>query len=445
MVMLGLKMLGVLPKLPRVGKFVPASIRASAVARSFGVVRRVASSLRKKGPFAVGLLNGLMPCGPLQTMQIYALGTGSAFAGALSMFIFSMGTVPLMLGFGMAAALLPRKFLPVMVRASAVLVMFLGALTFSRAAALAGIDLPSLSLPSIGAGTKVSGAPDRSALVIPVGQNGGSASGGLIAAEVRDGKQTVLTEFGSNGYVPFVVQAGIPLRWTIRVNAENLNGCNNPIQIPAYGIEKRLVPGDNVIEFTPTREGTISYSCWMGMIRSRISAVKDIGAIASLPKAELDALTAPDIGRGGGGGGCCSGSSNPAFAGGKVPTEIIGIPTITDGVQVIEVTVDGQGYTPAAFVLQKGMKAIIKFKPTALTGCNSPVVFPEYNGGLDLQKGQLETPPIPVTADFTFQCGMGMLHGYIKVVDDLAKVDLAKVRAEIGTWKAPGGGGCCGG
>lgn len=37
--------------------------------------------------------NGLMPCGPLQTMQLYALSTGSAINGALSMFIFSLGTV----------------------------------------------------------------------------------------------------------------------------------------------------------------------------------------------------------------------------------------------------------------------------------------------------------------------------------------------------------------
>ena len=51
-------------------------------------------------PFIVGLLNGFMPCGPLQTMQLFALGTGSAFKGALSMLIFSLGTVPLMLTFG---------------------------------------------------------------------------------------------------------------------------------------------------------------------------------------------------------------------------------------------------------------------------------------------------------------------------------------------------------
>ena len=51
----------------------------------------------KYGAFAIGLLNGLMPCGPMQAMQLYALSTGSAFSGALAMFLFALGTVPLML------------------------------------------------------------------------------------------------------------------------------------------------------------------------------------------------------------------------------------------------------------------------------------------------------------------------------------------------------------
>jgi len=440
MVLLGLKMLGLLARLPKMGGFLPAGLRQS--------FDRLTSSFKKRGPFAVGFLNGFIPCGPLQTMQLYALGTGSAAAGALSMLIFSIGTVPLMLVFGLAAALLPRKFLPIMVRASAVLVMFLGAMTFARAAALAGIDLPSLSPPSLvsRADSDAERQRLRQALVIPVAGApgaGASTASGLITSVVEDGFQTVLTEFGPNGYVPFVVQAGLPLRWTIRVSADNLNGCNNPIQVPAYGIEKTLVPGDNLIEFTPTKEGTIAYSCWMGMIRSRITVVKDVAGLATLPPSQRDALALPPDQ--GGGGGCCSGSSNAAFAGGKVPVDIIGIPMIDNGVQVIEVTVDGQGYSPAAFVVQKGKKTIVRFKATSLNSCNNPVFFPDYNGGLDLEKGQFETPPLDITQDITFQCGMGMLHGYVKVVDNLDKVDLAKVRAEIGAWKAPGGGGCCGG
>ena len=41
-----------------------------------------------------------MPCGPMQSMQIIALGSGNPVSGAAAMLMFSLGTVPLMLGFG---------------------------------------------------------------------------------------------------------------------------------------------------------------------------------------------------------------------------------------------------------------------------------------------------------------------------------------------------------
>jgi len=49
-------------------------IRRKIPGKGFNVMR-----FRKKAnsSFVIGLLNGLMPCGPLQSMQIYALSTGS--------------------------------------------------------------------------------------------------------------------------------------------------------------------------------------------------------------------------------------------------------------------------------------------------------------------------------------------------------------------------------
>jgi sulfite exporter TauE/SafE/plastocyanin domain-containing protein/copper chaperone CopZ len=430
MVVLGLKMIGIISKVPSASRLVPAGIREA--------IGRIGTGFRKRGPFAVGILNGLMPCGPLQTMQLYALGTGSALAGALSMFIFSAGTVPLMLVFGFAAALLPRRFVPIMARASAVLVMFLGVVTFARAASLAGIALPSM--PAIS-----SGAARANATL--VSDTAGSARGPL-AATVSGDTQSITTVFTSSSYLPFVVKAGVPLKWTIRISAEDLNGCNNAIAVPEYGIQKKLKPGDNLVEFTPRKEGVIAYSCWMGMIRSSITVVSDLGSADQGTRLSDRIGQGPALGNAQGSlGGCCSGASNPAFAGGKVPADTIGVPVIVGGVQEITVNVTAQGYSPAALVLQKGMKAIIRFKAQGLTSCTSQVIFPEYNGGLDLAKGQLETPPIPITADFTFQCGMGMLHGYVKTVDDIAKVDMKKIRAEIGAYRASAGGsggGCCG-
>ena len=55
--------------------------------------KKIRIKKKTRNAFIVGLLNGLMPCGPLQAMQVYALSTGSFIKGALSMFLFSLGTV----------------------------------------------------------------------------------------------------------------------------------------------------------------------------------------------------------------------------------------------------------------------------------------------------------------------------------------------------------------
>jgi uncharacterized protein len=265
MLYLGLKMLGLVPALPKATRLLPAG---------FGErLERARRFVAGRGPFAIGLMNGLMPCGPLQTMQLYALGTGSLLAGALSMLAFSIGTVPLMLSFGLAATLAPRRLLPLLVKASAVLVMFLGIVTSARAASLAGIALPSLA-PKGGA---VLASPPEPSAWSPTPER----SGAPIAARLERGFQTVTTEFKDGYYVPFAVQAGVPVKWTIRATEDELNGCNNPVTIPSYGISKTLKPGDNQIEFTPGATGTIVYTCWMGMISSRISVVADLAKMSA--------------------------------------------------------------------------------------------------------------------------------------------------------------------
>ena len=78
--------------------------------------------LKGRSSFAIGLLNGLMPCGPLQSMQLYALSTGSFLGGALSMLLFSLGTVPLMFGFGALSGGLNRRYAKHMLTVSALLI-----------------------------------------------------------------------------------------------------------------------------------------------------------------------------------------------------------------------------------------------------------------------------------------------------------------------------------
>lgn len=47
-------------------------------------------------PMALGVLTFVLPCGFTQSMQFYALSTGSFIEGALTMFVFSLGTLPVL-------------------------------------------------------------------------------------------------------------------------------------------------------------------------------------------------------------------------------------------------------------------------------------------------------------------------------------------------------------
>jgi plastocyanin domain-containing protein len=342
------------------------------------------------------------------------------------MFLFSLGTVPLLLGFGLASSLLSARFNARLLKASGLLVLALGLVMFTRGMSLFGVALPSLRPAS---------AP----------------SSDIAVARLAGGRQEVQTTVESGRYHPLIVQSGVPVRWTIRVKADELNGCNNPLTVPKYGIRKQLVPGDNLIEFTPSQPGTIGYTCWMGMISSYIRVVPDVNRVAAddLKPLSPDDLSAA-LGQGGSGGtgpgagGCC-GPTPERFAGGKIPVDAIQVARFAGEGQEAQVVVNEQGYTPAVIVVQIGVKAKIRFVAEKLDSCNYQVYFPAYQGGLDLSKGHLETPYLEVSEDFTFECGMSMLHGYVKVVDDITRVDLSAVRRQVADFKAaPGAGGCCG-
>jgi len=122
------------------------------------------------------------------------------------------------------------------------------------------------------------------ALALAIALTGGSlavaqsAPQGGLRATVAAGVQTIVTEVGPNSYPAFTVQAGIPLRWILRVRPGTLNGCNNAIVVPDWKLGKRLAVGDNLVEFTPGAAGQVRFSCWMGMIRSRITVVPDLAA-----------------------------------------------------------------------------------------------------------------------------------------------------------------------
>lgn len=239
MVMMGLNMLDLFPGLRRLTLRPPRFLAAKAGARK----------ARNSRPLVVGLLNGLMPCGPLQSMQLVALAAGDPFSGALAMFLFSLGTVPLMLGLGSAVAALGRRFSQTVRTVGAVLVVVLGLAMLSQGWNLTGFSFCG-SL--------------ETAVTEPAGGSAGQAV-------LEDGVQVVTSTLSSGRYPDITVQAGVPVRWIIDVPAGSINGCNYKMLLQAYHITYTFQEGENILEFTPTEPGTISYSCWMGMICGTIT------------------------------------------------------------------------------------------------------------------------------------------------------------------------------
>lgn len=90
------------------------------------------------------------------------------------------------------------------------------------------------------------------------------------AVRLVDGVQVVDSTLTPGSYPTIMVQAGIPVRWTINAPDGSINGCNYRVIIQEYGIEHSFEEGENIIEFTPTDTGEIPYTCWMGMIRGNI-------------------------------------------------------------------------------------------------------------------------------------------------------------------------------
>lgn len=399
MVIMGINMLGIFPWLRRFNPRMPKIF-----------AKKIYSHSNSRSPLYIGLLNGLMPCGPLQAMQLYALSTGSPLKGALSMFIFSIGTVPLLFAFGAISSFLNKKFTNKMMTVSAVLVVVLGIFMFNNGISLSGIAFPNITAAS-------------------------SSTKSATSATLKDGVQVVTTGISSGKYEPIVVQKGIPVQWTIQAESGDLNGCNNRIIVQKYGIEKSLQTGDNVIEFTPSESGTIPFSCWMGMIRSKIVVVDDLNNVDS--NAIIDDSTQSA------GGSCCAGGSGTSSSSGnginfdfsklegkKISTDKLAVAEEKDNIQSVTIKYDENGFSPAVIVVQSGLETEWIINGSKMDSSKSTLLFPNYSAQLELVEGENPITFIP-SQDFDFFTSDGSYLGYVKVVEDINQIDTAAIKKEV--------------
>ncbi|PID71034.1 MAG: hypothetical protein CR985_01850 [Flavobacteriales bacterium] len=113
------------------------------------VKSKLSRYIRKKNTgafFTIGFLNGFLPCGLVYMALVGAIATGTAWKGAGYMFIFGIGTIPMM-----TASVIAGNFLKISIRnkiqkAIPVIVVIIGLLFILRGM---GLGIPYLSPPDV--------------------------------------------------------------------------------------------------------------------------------------------------------------------------------------------------------------------------------------------------------------------------------------------------------
>ncbi|HOJ64455.1 MAG TPA: sulfite exporter TauE/SafE family protein [Spirochaetota bacterium] len=250
MILLGLNILGLIPSISNFG------------IKNLGFITKSIEKIKKSNkfyaPLALGFLTFFLPCGFTQSMQIFAIGSGSFIKGALYLFLFALGTFPVLFITGITASFSQLNKLILLKRTGAFLVVIFGIYTF-----FSGISIIYF----------------KGNLFSYEKENYQSKNNNLDNQKEKEDQkfeekksqeiQTVKMSIKYYGFEPQVlkIKKGIKVRWEIY--GEEVTGCTNAIIFP---YTKQRIPIRNnqkvILEFMPPdKRGYLPFSCWMGMVR----------------------------------------------------------------------------------------------------------------------------------------------------------------------------------
>lgn len=232
MILLGLKLIEIFPALRNksltLPKFISQKLGLHEETREYS----------HKSAFITGALTFFLPCGFTQAMQLYAISTGNFWIGAAVMAFFALGTAPGLIGIGWLSSAFKGQKARLFFAVAGLAVILLGGFNIANGSRLIG---------GIGAGDNNAPAAIAS------------------TAEAQEARMTA----DYYGYLPrqLTVKKGVPVKWII--DAKTIYTCASQLVMPSMGIQRSLEEGENIIYFTPTKTGTIPFSCSMGMYRGR--------------------------------------------------------------------------------------------------------------------------------------------------------------------------------
>ena len=366
MVLLGLQLLKIFPWLDRFKIKMPKFI-------GHKIHDATSSTKNKAAPFTLGASTFFLPCGFTQALQIYVLSQGSFITGALTMLVFSLGTLPALVSVGALSSFSKGTFRKYFIKFTAVLVIILGVVSFTNGLTLTGMAI-NLNPGSI--------LPDTVAKDVSQDSN----------VNIVDGKQIVNMKVDGLSYSPntFNVVVGVPVEFNI--DGRNAAGCAQVISFPSLGITEYL-PKDEIktITFTPKEFGKIRFSCTMGMAGPGIFNVEaNTKGIKVVEAAEVEA------------------NNNVQQNDYKGPTQKFSMEISRE-----------RGFYPNTFTVKKNVPVELEIDTKVpLRGCMSVMIIPDYNivhSLTTIGKSILKfTPTKEGTVPFT--CGMGARMGYFKVI-----------------------------
>lgn len=99
--------------------------------------------------------------------------------------------------------------------------------------------------------------------------------GSTLGSNVNGQVQEVRLYMKDFNYVtePAVLKKGVPVR--MNVDLKTVVGCATDVVIKDFNVRKTVRTGDNIIEFTPTKTGTIAIACSMNMFHGGFSVIDE--------------------------------------------------------------------------------------------------------------------------------------------------------------------------
>lgn len=137
LLILGLNLLDIFPWTKKLIPTLPSSFGKG--------VRGLKGAAGALTPLLIGAATFLLPCGFTQSMQLYTLTTGSYLEGALTMFIFALGTLPVLALLSFSALSIKKMQTGVFYKTAGLVVIFFGLFNLMNSLVAAGLIQPLIS------------------------------------------------------------------------------------------------------------------------------------------------------------------------------------------------------------------------------------------------------------------------------------------------------------